>query len=147
MTVIEFEELVDWIEARWPSSKAFQRWETLAGDFYQVPKAAAEIVLQEHYDEGNKYPLSVSQLKKQASHIAYAKQMIDPELSECSVRGFHGVFAVQTEDTYYGMVPHNGGLGKLPPGFAEGTCVVCGVTVRKPAEDLLGGPKKEELTW
>lgn len=138
MTPIEFEEVVDWIEARWPSTKSYQRWEDLAADFGQIPQSAALSVIQDHYDQGQAHPLSSSQLRKLAGRLAYERgKGEDPQNTECAVRGFHGVWAITTNQTYYGAVPHDEGLGTLPPGFREGTCVICGMVVRDHESKML----------
>ncbi len=142
----EFEELVAWIEARW-QTRAYSRWEALVEEFLQVPVEAARAAITEHWNAGNQHPLVPSQLRKKALRLAFDRGMMDPQSSHCDTRGFHGVFAVTTLDSYFGQIPTSDGLKTLPVGFREGTCVECGhVVVAEETKILTAGEKAEKGT-
>ena len=69
MTLVDLARAVDWIETRWGSSKAWQRWEELFEDFATYTAGALKQALYEFYNAGHRYAPTPSELKKKISEV------------------------------------------------------------------------------
>jgi hypothetical protein len=128
MTPYELTDLVEWIEDRWPGTRNFRNVDRVAHDFAVIPHAAAQLAAEDAFKSGSKYAPTLSELRREAARIAHEHGMLDPSLSSCDTRGFHGVFVIDTHDTT---------VGRVAPAMREATCVECGLTVKALESKLL----------
>lgn len=118
----QFEELVTWIEERWPTTKNFANWSKVAYDFVAIPLEAGMDAAHNFYNSGAKTAPTISELKAEAARIAAYKNMSDPQATNCEALGGHGAWAIEDR----------------PDGVTrEAMCVVCGVIRIGPRESIL----------
>lgn len=64
MNYLDMSRAVDWIEVRWPNSKAWENWEALTEDFAGFTPGAVMEALHQVYQGGSRFAPSPSELMK-----------------------------------------------------------------------------------
>lgn len=128
VTEAQLVELAEWVEDRWPNARGFNRPDRVAWEFRHLPAVAVKEAAQAHFDAGNSRPPSYAELKREGARIAAARNMLDPNINDCDVRGYHGPWAIDT--------PMKVTVEPIPPGYREATCVGCGLVKRDTASKL-----------
>jgi hypothetical protein len=90
----ELAKVVDWIEDRWPGTKAWRYADKIAHDYLNLPETAVWEAAWNYYNSGARTAPTTSELRESALRIARAKGELDPQATDCDARGHHGALAI-----------------------------------------------------
>lgn len=112
----ELAKVVDWIEDRWPGTKAWRYADKIANDFIALPETAVWEAARNYYNAGHRTAPTPAETREAALRIARGAGTFDPQATDCNVRGHHGPLAIEL-------------VGKEGEDKREAMCVDCG-TIR-----------------